>query len=72
MSNLEFKPFENYDEMSLNASIIPLELRADTFKRISDWLSSEGNTIEDDYVKNQIDVVNKVLKMRHDKLTKGL
>ena len=47
---------------SLVNSNIPEYVKEDCLHRINDWLSSEGNKIEDNYVQNIFRYINSFLK----------
>lgn len=50
----------NYEDLLNYKDKIPVLVLADVQKRIGDWLSY-GNSLEDDYVKNQFKYVERVL-----------
>lgn len=50
----------NYQDLLNSKNKIPALVYTDVQKRIGDWLSY-GNSLEDDYVKNQFRYVERVL-----------
>lgn len=47
-------------KLFLNSNVVDDETIADVVRRIGDWLEDENNSIEDDYVKNQVQYIEKV------------
>lgn len=54
------KKFSNYMEFTMGYGEIPTDIALDVFKRIADWLSS-GGSVEDDYVKQQLEYASKFI-----------
>lgn len=52
---------KEYMELRCKLDLIPVTVALDVMTRINDWLVS-GGTIEDEYIKNQIEYANNFIK----------
>ena len=55
------KEFKTVLDLTCNLHLIPQEVALDTLKRVTDWLVTPGNTINDEYIKRQLDYASKFI-----------
>ena len=53
------KEFKNILDLTCNLHLIPNIVAIDTLKRITDWLVTPGNSVDDNYIKKQLAYASK-------------
>lgn len=52
------------DDLNKNLNKLPTEAIADIDKRITDWMSQEGTSINDPYIKQQLRYAENLINIR--------
>lgn len=54
----------NMEDLNKNINKLPVEVIADINKRITDWMSEEGSSISDPYIKQQFRYAENLINSR--------
>ncbi len=55
------KEFKTILDLTGNLHLIPQVIAIDVLKRVTDWLVTPGASIDDDYIKRQLDYASKFI-----------
>ena len=54
------------EDLNRNLNKLPIQAIEDINKRITDWMSEDGNSIEDPYIKQQLRYAENLINMREE------